>query len=239
MPAPLPPHSSPPPPPSSRSVSAVDPPAPGRGLWRYFFLTLALLGFFLALFLVFELLGLDVVKEGSSLARQRGGGGAAAAVLSLGLLVADVFIPIPSSVIMIGNGALFGIASGAALSLAGSLGAAVLGFAIGRRSRRLLLRLVTPTEAARADQLLARWGALAIVITRPLPLLAETVAILAGASPLSWSRMIVASLLGAAPSCLLYAVTGATSRSFGGGVLMFSLVVAFAGLLYWLGRRAR
>ncbi len=215
-------------------------PVPGRGLWRYFFLTLALLGFFLALFMVFELLGLDVLKDAASqMTRQRDGGGAVAAAISLGLLVADVFIPVPSSVIMIGNGALFGIASGAALSLAGSLGAAALGFAIGRRSRRLLLRLVTPSEAARADQLLARWGALAIVITRPLPLLAETLAILAGASPLSWSRMMIASVLGAAPSCLLYAITGATSRSFGGGVLMFTLVVAFAGLLYWLGRRAR
>jgi len=67
-----------------------------------------------------------------------------------------VFIPVPSSVVMIANGALFGVAVGTSLSLLGSLGAAALGFLIGRRSTRLLERLVSPAEKARADELLRR-----------------------------------------------------------------------------------
>ena len=203
---------------------------------RYWLITFGLLAVFLAAFGVVEALGVPLLQQPESWLGQ---GGPAAAALSVALLVADVFLPIPSSVVMIANGALFGIPAGTALSLAGSLGAMALGFFIGRRSNRLLTRLVSPEEKARADQLLARWGAMAIVITRPIPLLAETTAILAGASPLGWGRSLLAALGGALPSCLLYALTGATSRSFSSGIAMFGCVLAVAGGFYWLGRRAQ
>jgi uncharacterized membrane protein YdjX (TVP38/TMEM64 family) len=212
-----------------------DPPARSSALRRYWVLSAAMLGVFLTLFTVVELAGIHFLQDPST---YLGRGGVYAAALSVALLTADVFLPVPSSVIMIGNGALFGVVPGAALSLVGSLGAALLGFAIGRRSDRLIARLVTPAEKARADELLARWGALAVVITRPLPLLAETVAILAGASPLGWGKLCLATIGGALPSCLLYALTGATSRGFGSGVVMFGIVLAVAGGFYWLGRRA-
>src|SRR3712207_8952949 len=47
--------------------------------------------------------------------------GAATALLGLGLLTADVFLPVPSSVVMVGHGALFGLVPGAALSLLGGV----------------------------------------------------------------------------------------------------------------------
>jgi 3-dehydroquinate synthase len=195
-----------------------------------------MIALFLILFAVVEAAGVPLLTDPSA---WLGRGGPMAAAVGVGLLVADVFIPVPSSLVMIAHGALFGIAVGTALSLAGSLGAAALGFFLGRRSARLVERLVSPAEKARADELLARWGMLAVVVTRPIPLLAETVAILAGASPLGWGRMLAASLAGALPSCLLYALTGATSRSFGSGVVTFGASVALAGLLWWLGLRTR
>jgi membrane protein DedA with SNARE-associated domain len=108
---------------------------------------------------------------------------------------------------------------------------------VGRRSTRLLERLVSPDEKARADQLLQRYGALAVVVTRPIPLLAETTAIMAGASPLGWGKMLGATLAGSLPPALLYALTGATSRSFGSGALMFGVVLVVTGVLWMLGRR--
>jgi uncharacterized membrane protein YdjX (TVP38/TMEM64 family) len=210
-------------------------PASRFALRRYWILTFSMLGFFLGLFAIVELAGVDLLHDPSA---YLGRGGTFAAVLSVSLLVADVFLPVPSSIVMIANGALFGVAVGTALSLAGSLGAAALGFAVGRRSDRLIQRLVSPEEKRRADALLARWGALAVLVTRPLPLLAETVAILAGASPLGWGRLLGATFAGALPSCLLYALTGATSRGFGSGVVMFGVVLLVAGVLYWLGRKA-
>jgi uncharacterized membrane protein YdjX (TVP38/TMEM64 family) len=210
--------------------------AGGVPLRRYWLVTSVLLLLFLLVFAVFEWRGVPLLQDPS---KWLAGGGGWAAALSVGLLVADVFLPIPSSVIMIGNGALFGVAAGTALSLVGSLGASALGFFIGRRSARLIERLVSPGEKAHADALLARWGALAIVVTRPIPLLAETTAILAGGSPLGWPRLLAASVAGALPPCLLYALTGAHSRSFGSGALVFAAVLLVAGGFYFLGRRRR
>jgi uncharacterized membrane protein YdjX (TVP38/TMEM64 family) len=152
-------------------------------------------------------------------------------------LIADVFLPVPSSVVMIAHGALFGVVWGSVLSLAGSIGAAALGFAVGRRGAGALERLVSPAEKARADELLARWGGLAIVVTRPIPLLAETTAIMAGASPMSWPLLLLAAAGGSVPPAILYALTGATSRGLGGGVLMFALVLAIAGGFWFFGKK--
>jgi uncharacterized membrane protein YdjX (TVP38/TMEM64 family) len=194
-----------------------------------------MLALFLALFGLTEALGISFLQDPTGwMGREHG---LAAAAAGVGLLVADVFIPVPSSLIMIAHGALFGIATGTALSLAGCLGGAALGFALGRRGGKLIARLVTAEEKAKADALLARYGALAVLVTRPLPLLAETVAILAGASPMGWGRMLLATLAGSFPASLLYALTGATSRSFGSGVLMMGAVVALAGLFWWVGRK--
>lgn len=196
----------------------------------------AMLALFLALFGLTEALGIGFLQDPTAWMDRQGKLAAAAA--GVGLLVADVFIPVPSSILMLGHGALFGVALGTALSLAGSVGAAALGFALGRRGGNLLARLVTPAEKARADELLRKYGALAIVVTRPLPLLAETVSILAGASPMGWGRLLAASAAGAFPASLLYALAGATSRGFGSGLLMMGLVVAVAGAFWWLGRKA-
>ncbi len=122
---------------------------------------------------------------------------------------------------MVAHGALFGVLIGTLLSLLGSTGATLFGFWIGRRGGKLLERLVPPAERERADRLLERWGMLAIVVTRPIPLLAETVAIMAGASPLTWGRTALAALAGSLPPALLYALTGATAGRFQNTALMF------------------
>ncbi len=188
---------------------------------------------FLALFGVVEGLGVPILTDPSVVL---GRASLAAAAAGVALLWADVLLPVPSSVIMVANGALFGFATGAALSLAGSLGAAVLGFALGRRGSRLLTRVVSPAEKARADALLSRYGALAVLVTRAVPLLAETTVIMAGTSPMSWRRMLAAAFAGSLPPCLLYALAGAQRGGAASTVVMFAIVMAVAGVFWWVGR---
>ena len=92
-------------------------------------------------------------------------------------------------------------------------------------------------ERRRADDLLRRWGDLAVVATRPVPILAETVAILAGTTALTWRRFLLTSLLGSLPPCVLYAVTGATAAHLDGAYLTFGLVLLVATVVWVLGRR--
>lgn len=200
---------------------------------RYLLLVAALLAFFMIVFFIVEALGVPLLSDPTPWMKQ---GGVVAAALGVGLLTVDVLLPVPSSLVMVAHGALFGVVVGTLVSLLGSVGAALLGFAIGRRGGKVLERLVTPAERARADNLLARWGALALIVTRPVPLLAETVAIMAGASSMSWSSVTCASLAGSLPPALLYALTGAAVANFQNTSLMFAVVLLVAGLFWLVGR---
>jgi uncharacterized membrane protein YdjX (TVP38/TMEM64 family) len=200
---------------------------------RYLLITLAMMAFFLLLFFVVESLGIRLLVDPTPWMRH---GGVLAAALGVGLLVADVLLPVPSSLVMVAHGALFGVVTGTLLSLLGSMGAALFGFALGRRGGKLIERLVSPEERARANKMLARWGSLAVVVTRPVPLLAETVSIMTGASSLGWGRMALASFVGSLPPALLYALTGAAYANFQSATLMFGAVLLVAGSFFAIGR---
>jgi uncharacterized membrane protein YdjX (TVP38/TMEM64 family) len=166
-----------------------------------------------------------------------GSAGLAGAVLGVGLLTVDVVLPVPSSVVMVTHGALFGLVPGAALSLLGGLTATMAGFALGRRGTALVGRVTTPAQRARADRMLTRWGPWAVVSTRAVPVLAETVAVLAGTSSMRWSVLALAGAAGAAVPAVLYAAVGA-----GAAVSLLpalGLVLGFSGVLAVIGGRLR
>ena len=203
---------------------------------RYWILTGAMLVFFLAAFGLMSAFHVRFLEDPTQWMGAKGG--TVAAVAGVVLLIADVFLPVPSSLVMIAHGALFGIWIGTALSLVGSIGATLFGFWVGRRGGPALERLVSAEEKARADALLAKWGALAILVTRPIPMMAETTAILAGASPMGWGKAALAGGLGCVPMALLYAVTGASSHSIGNDFLMFGLVLLIAAVFWFIGKKA-
>jgi len=189
---------------------------------------------FLGLFAVVQALNVPLLTDPTP---WLAGGAATAAAVGVALLVLDVLLPVPSSLVMVAHGALFGIAAGTLLSLAGGLGAGALGFALGRWGSPAIRARIAPDERRRADALLERWGALAVVVTRPVPILAETVAILAGTSPLGWPRFLAATAAGTLPAALLYAVTGATAARLDHTILVFALVLLVAAAFWWAGRR--
>jgi uncharacterized membrane protein YdjX (TVP38/TMEM64 family) len=200
---------------------------------RYLLIIAAMVVFFLLLFLAVEALGVPLLKDPTPWMKH---GGMLAASLGVSLLIADVLLPVPSSLVMVANGSLFGVVAGTLLSLLGSVGAALFGFAIGRRGGGLLNRVVTLQEQERINRLLARWGTLAIVLTRPVPLLAVTVAIMAGASALGWGQVAVAALVGSFVPALLYALTGAAVANFQSTALMFLVVLFVTGSFWLIGR---
>lgn len=201
---------------------------------RYVLVAGVLLSVFLVAFVVAEALGVPLLTDPSP---WMSGARWTVAAVGVGLLVGDVVLPVPSSAVMVAHGAVFGVVVGALLSLLGSVGSVAVAFAIGRRGSRLLRRVTSDAERARADALLRRWGALAIVVTRPVPMLAETVAILAGTSPMRWSRALGAAVAGSVPLAVVYAITGAVAATFGATSVVFLGVVAAAASLWWWERR--
>lgn len=201
---------------------------------RYLAMFGAALGTTLVLFLIAEALDVPLLTDPAPWLER---GGPIAAIIGVGLLVVDIVLPVPSSLVMVAHGAMFGVAGGATLSLIGSMGSAMTGYALGRRSDRLLSRHVSEAERRRADDLLRQWGLLAIIVTRPVPMLAESTAFMAGMSSLGWRRVLLGAAVGSLPAALLYAITGALATSVESGFIVFGLVLAIAGGVWLAARR--
>ena len=201
---------------------------------RYALLATGLIVFFILLFLIINALHVRILIDPTP---WMAGPGWQVALIGVGLLVVDVLLPVPSSLVMIAHGMLFGILWGTLLSWSGSVGATLAGFAIGRRGGKLMERSLSRQEKERADVLLRRWGGLAIIVTRPVPVLAETTAIIAGSTAMSWRMTLISAAAGSLPPALVYAVVGAKATSLNQGLLIFLLGVLLAGLFWLAGRR--
>jgi uncharacterized membrane protein YdjX (TVP38/TMEM64 family) len=185
---------------------------------------------FLISFLVVEQLQIPLLTDLHTLMPAAN---ATAAVAGILLLMADVLIPVPSTLVMLLNGGLFGILPGAFFSLVGSLGAAWIGFSLGRLGSPWFLRFIPADQMSRANHLLKKWGLIAIIITRPVPLLAETMAVVAGASALPWNQLTLAAFLGSLPTVILYAAVGATAVTLNSSLFSFVLVILIAALFWY------
>ena len=186
--------------------------------------------------LVENLLGINLEPWARSWVANAGPAGAATIV---GLLAADVFLPIPSSLIMVLSGAAFGVVGGALLSLVGSIGGEWLGFELARHyGRRASRRFAGDEEIDRLTRMFARHGAAAVAITRALPVVMETMSVVAGLSAMTRGTFLLASLIGTAPIVFIYAYAGAVSRQTGSTVPGIVMLVAVAGF-GWVIYRAR
>ena len=186
-----------------------------------------LVAFFLVLFFIANTLGLGFEETVEWMKTE---GAVWAALIGIFLLVTDFFLPVPSSLVMIYNGMLFGPIWGAALSLIGGLGASFTGYYAGRSGKKYLLRFIPKTEIERSERFFSKWGLPVIAITRPVPLLSEAGSVVAGMSGVSKKNMLGYSLLGLVPSSIIYAITGAYALDIEGGIISFTIVIGISAI---------
>jgi uncharacterized membrane protein YdjX (TVP38/TMEM64 family) len=166
-----------------------------------------------------------------------GSAGVGAALASFALLASDVVLPVPSSAVMVANGALFGVVGGAALSFAGSMAAALLGFALGRRGSAVVARVVPAEARTRAEAAFARRGTAAIILTRPVPVIAETTVILAGAAGMPLGKLAAAAAVGSLPPAVVYALAGSVAARSGDALLVIGVALALSAVALLVERR--
>ena len=208
---------------------------PASGSWTsrhgYLLLGLALVTLFLLMFVVAEQLRIPLMSDPRPYLEPATWPVAMIGVL---LLAADVILPVPASGVMIAHGAAFGLVPGSLLSLFGGTAATLVAYWVGRRSRGVVSRLVSDEQRQRGAELLERHGMWAIVVTRPVPMLAETVGILAGTgTTMPWWKVAIAGAVGNLVPAVAYAAAGAYATTFVNGLAVFVGVLAVA-LLVWV-----
>jgi uncharacterized membrane protein YdjX (TVP38/TMEM64 family) len=162
--------------------------------------------------------------------------GAIGALLSL-----DVFLPVPSSIVSTGAGVLLGFWRGAAVVWIGMTLGCLVGYGFGAKAAGAARRLVGEKSLAHAGTVMDRHGSWAILLCRPVPVLAEASVVFAGLvrAPLVPFLLLTAgSNLGIA---LAYAAVGAFSMEAQSFLLTFLGALALPGIALlagrlWLGR---
>lgn len=157
------------------------------------------------------------------------------AALEVGVLAADILLPVPSSMVTTLGGAALGILPGTLCGWLGMTLGAVAGYGAGRWGGRGL------DDVAIHDP--RGLGTTLVVLTRPVPLVAEAAALMAGATRMPLRRFLLAAGLGNLAVAAAWSVAGRLGHS--GDVLQWVLVaslalpLAIAGSLSRAGRPLR
>lgn len=149
------------------------------------------------------------------------------------ILFSDVLLPVPSSVVMFTNGYVLGAVGGALLSTVALMAGALLGWYLGRFTSLGL----KAKEDARADRLIGRYGAMAIILTRGIPILSESICIVCGYNRMPLRAYLLFNLIGYVPVALLYAICGSLGYDQNTFLLSFGLSLLVSAALWLLGRR--
>ena len=145
------------------------------------------------------------------------------------ILASDIILPVPSSVVMFLNGFVLGKFLGSLLSLISLLIGAAVGYCLGMftsygfRTKR----------DNKASFLLEKYGSLAILLTRGIPIISESVCIVYGYNKMPFKHYMMYNLLGYIPVCVLYAVCG--SFGYDKNVFLISFLCSlFISFAFWI-----
>jgi uncharacterized membrane protein YdjX (TVP38/TMEM64 family) len=164
---------------------------------------------------------------------------AVVAALEVAVLAADLLLPVPSSMVATLGGAQLGILAGTACAWLGMTAGAATGWWLGRLAGSRALERLEPGERRTLEDQERRLGPLLVVLTRPLPLVAEAAALVAGGSGMPLRDFLPAAASGNLAIALVWSAAGAVGQSADSlpVALVWSLVIPVA--LAWLAVRFR
>ena len=144
----------------------------------------------------------------------------------IGLLVADLLLPIPGTVVMSALGAVYGFWLGGLIAAAGSMLAGVLGYGVGRFFKEGFSRKwLGARDFEKGRALFDRNGALVVAVSRALPILPEVLSCMAGLLRMPFGKFSLALACGSVPMGFLFAWIGTVGRESPGWGIAFSLLV--------------
>ncbi len=163
-------------------------------------------------------------------------GRAALCALLLVLLVGDLILPVPSSVVMSVSGMAFGVVGGTILNGVGSVCGALLGYSLCRRfGAKAFARLVGSQDLPHLRAQFETRGSWVVLASRAVPMVTETVSCLAGLLRMPAPQFLGLTVAGSVPLGAVYAWAGAElgARAGVGGPVVVALVLPLLGYAGW------
>lgn len=157
------------------------------------------------------------------------------ALIIVGLLVSDIIIPVPASIVMVVSGILFGGFLGGIIALAGSLLGALINFQLSRKlGRKKIAKWLGDKEYKRLSVAMEKYGGFIVILTRMVPLAMESISTLSGISKMKFKKYFLLNLIGFLPIIFLYSYAGAAYKTDHVNNIFLILVIGFfAPLMIW------
>jgi uncharacterized membrane protein YdjX (TVP38/TMEM64 family) len=147
-------------------------------------------------------------------------------LLGILLLLVDLLLPIPGTIVMSALGVVYGFWIGGLIATIGSMLAGILGYGVGRFfDEKFAKRWLGEKDFEKGRSLFDKSGAWVVAVSRALPILPEVIACMAGLLRMPFGKFVTALACGSIPMGFLFAWIGAIGRDQPAWGLAFSLGV--------------
>ncbi|MFN9409343.1 MAG: TVP38/TMEM64 family protein [Akkermansiaceae bacterium] len=147
-------------------------------------------------------------------------------LLGILLLLVDLLLPIPGTIVMSALGVVYGFWIGGLIATIGSMLAGSLGYGVGRFfDEKFAKRWLGEKDFEKGRSLFDKSGAWVVAVSRALPILPEVLACMAGLLRMPFGKFVIALACGSIPMGFLFAWIGAIGRDQPAWGLAFSLGV--------------
>lgn len=155
-------------------------------------------------------------------------------------LALDVFLPVPSSIVSTVAGALLGFPAGVVASTVGMTLGCVVAYFCGRKyGLPLVRRMVGDRELEEVSASFRSGAEWSLATMRPVPVLAEASALIAGMAGVPFARYLSITALANAGISAVYCAVGVNALATGSFLLAFAGSMALPGCLILCRRLMR
>lgn len=154
---------------------------------------------------------------------------------AIALLVGDLVLPIPASIVVATAGVIYGTFWGGVIGATGSFLAGLVAYWLARLAGRGAGRfLASDEEMANLQEFFDTWGVSGIIASRAMPVVPEVLTFMAGLARMHQRRFVAALAVGAIPTGFLLAWVGSASAASSKLLLVLTLIPAGLWCVYLL-----
>jgi uncharacterized membrane protein YdjX (TVP38/TMEM64 family) len=130
------------------------------------------------------------------------------------------------------NGYVLGIIGGSIISFVSLITSSIIGYYLGRLTSA---GLKTTTEL-KSQLFLNKYGAMAVLLTRGIPILSESVCLVSGYNKMPFNQYLIYNVIGYIPLCILYAYCGSLGYDKNIFLFSFGCSLLISALFWFVGK---